>query len=136
MKLPCFRLRSLMMTVAGLAVVVGLGLRSARLRELAKYHHDRKLHYSVLALILGRCGSFDGLDELCTIELTPEGASVRPASPEAEQILKLRARERAVQKRALEDLAAYHARCAHRVERAASRPWLSVSIDPPPPEPH
>jgi hypothetical protein len=136
MRLRRCRLRSLMMTMAGITVLLGLGIRSAHLRERAKYHHDLDLFHSVLAdLTTGHCGNVAGTDELLTIELTAEGASLRPASAEAEKILKSLATQRAAGKRLNENLSAYHARCAHRFEQAALIPWLPVSIDPPPPEP-
>jgi hypothetical protein len=107
-------------------------LRSVFLIERAKAHHHRELYYSLLAGLIGRCGTADDLDELLTIELTPAGASVRPKSVEAERILNLRRADLAVKKRQFAELSACHARCALRLERAARRPWLSVSLGPPP----
>ena len=129
MSLSRFRLRSITIVVAVLALLMGFGIRSARLRNRAYFHYQQKLVHSSLAALSGRCG----LDEdLITVELTPDGASIRSASPQADQTLKLRDARRAARKKVDEKLSAYHALCARRFRHAAFRPWLAVSIDPPP----
>jgi hypothetical protein len=137
MKLPHFHLRLLMVILAGLAVVMGLGIRSARLRERSQYHNRLATDYTVRAGLIIQCAGGDGTDEvLMTIELTPGGgATFRPVSPEAERILQVNEMKRAARQRAYEELAAYHTRCAHEFARAAWRPWLSVSVYPAPVEP-
>jgi hypothetical protein len=135
MRNRCFRVRSLMIAVAGIAIALGLGLRSVKLLERAKEHHRSELVHSAVAALGGRCGIGDDLDELLTFELTPAGALIRPKSPDAERALKLRAAQIAVRKREHEELSAYHARCARQLEHAAWRPWLSVFLAAPPIDP-
>jgi hypothetical protein len=120
-----------MIAVAGIAIALGLVLRSGRLLERAKEHHRLELIHSVLADLVGRCGTADGTDDLLTIELTPGGALVRPKDADAERTLKLHAAQVAVRKRENHELGAYHARCARQLERAAWRLWRSVSLGAP-----
>jgi len=131
-RMPRFHLRSVMMIVAGLAVVMGLGVRSAHFRERSQYHRDLARSYRLLAWLLYQCGT----DKLLTLELKPGGGAIlRRISPEAERKLNELANRKAVRKAALERLGAYHDRYARSYEGAALRPWTIVTVDPPPPEP-
>jgi hypothetical protein len=43
--------------------------------------------------------------------------------------------ERVADRRLNQKTAEYHATSKHKYERAASRPWVPIASDPPPPEP-
>src|SRR5262245_37419449 len=94
MRRPRFRLRSLMMAVAAVAVLTGLGVRADRLRQRARYHREQERYYGFLAFMMDyRCATMERTEELLAVEETPGGGlSIRPASPEAERLLEARAR--------------------------------------------
>jgi hypothetical protein len=135
MRLPRYRLRTPMVILAGMALVMGLGLRAFRLRERSRFHHDRESFFRLLSTP-NRCATGDFQDGLLKVVDGPDGFSeVRPASPRAESILKEREVRRAARKRAFAALQAYHKRRARAFERAWLLPWASVPFDPPPSEP-
>jgi hypothetical protein len=119
-----FRIRSLLIAAAVIAIVLGLRFhsRAMQLREHAKKHRQLELLHSALGDVLGRCGCGGNLDELLTIEITPAGADVRPKSECARRILELRKAELAARKQEHRRISAYHARCARLLECAA---WLT-----------
>jgi hypothetical protein len=134
MRRPRFRLRTLMIIVAAIAVATGYRLRADRLRERAKYHRLQELVHETL-LYHGGCSlGVDDWEVLQVIERTPSGVDVRLASPEAALILAARALQRPAKLERYRKLATYHARLARELERSALCPWLPVSNDPPPPE--
>jgi hypothetical protein len=117
-------------------VLFGLGIRSARFGGLAEYHQGQEQFCSIVALVKGRCGTGDGTADLLTVVEGPGGGwEVRAVSTEAGRLLEELGRRRSDCKRAYERLAGYHARRARLYRRAASRPWLSVAAESPPPLP-
>jgi hypothetical protein len=135
MRRPRFRLRTLMIVVAAIAVAMGYKLRADRLRERAKYHRLQELVHETLLYDGGCSFGVDDWEALQVIERTPCGADVRPASPEAALILEARALQRPAKLERYRKLAADHAGRARDLEHSALRPWLPVSNDLPPPEP-
>jgi hypothetical protein len=87
MKILRVEVRALMAMVAGLAIMMGLGIRSARLQELSVYHYRLASDYSARSTLIDKCGN--GADELLmTIyQLPGGGVTLRLVSPEAERIL-------------------------------------------------
>jgi hypothetical protein len=137
MRLPTrCRLRSLLAATAVVAVLLGLGVRSARFGGLAEYHQRQEQFSSFVALLQGRCGTGDGTADLLTVVEKPgRGWEVLAVSTEAGRLLEELGRRRSDCRRAYERLAGYHARRARLYRRAASRPWLSVTAESPPPLP-
>ena len=137
MRLPTqCRLRSLLAATAGVAVVVGLGVRSGRFGRLAEYHQGQEQLYSLAALLANHCGTGDGTDDLVTFVEKPGGGwEIHPVWTEAERRLEQLGRRRSECKRAYERLAGYHARRARLYRHAAAFPWLSVPAESTPPLP-
>lgn len=68
-----YRLRSLLAAIAGVAVVLGLGVRWSRMSGLAHRHQQQEQIFSTLALLVSHCGYGDGTHDLLTVVKTPGG---------------------------------------------------------------
>jgi hypothetical protein len=95
------RLRSLLTATAGVAVVFGLGVRSARFGGLAEYHQGQEQSCSLVALLANHCGTGDSTADLLTVVEKPGGGlEVRAVSTEAERLLEELGRRQPDRKRA------------------------------------
>jgi hypothetical protein len=127
MRLPRvrFTMRVMLIAVAGVALLMG-GLRLLWLRNAYQKAAMAHAAYENLARTLQRMVENEGKDEREL--LTAFGMEVEPESKAIKE-------QRAADARTNQRTAEYHAALKHKYERAASRPWLSLPPDPPPPEP-
>ena len=136
MRLPTqCRLRSLLAATAGVAVVFGLGIRSARFGRIGEYHQGQEQFYSVVAYLAKPCGTGDGTADLLTVVEKPGGGlEVRAVSSEAVRLLEERGRRQSDRKRVYEHRRA--TTCGERdYRRAAALPSAVGPSRAPPPLP-
>jgi hypothetical protein len=111
MRLPRFRLRTMMILVAVVGVIAGIGIvgerRRARFSELADQHRLQVVN--VLEGPTDYDGEFRGDPDVLNLEMRPVTGVVR-----------------------LRDL--WHMAMARKYRRATRYPWLPVEPDPPEPE--
>jgi hypothetical protein len=127
MRLPQlqFKLRGMLIAVASVALLMG-GLRLLWLRSAYRKAAVAHLVLEKVARTLQRIVENEGKDEReAQIDL---GMRVEP---ESEPVLARRAGDARLHQRTAE----YHAALRQKYERAASRPWVPIAPDPPPPEP-
>ncbi len=124
-----------MMIVAAIALVMGLGIRAARLLGLAHDHHRHASAYRDAAMF----GSFRTRDHPGPIyiidELKPGEVVIRLYPPSTARIIKSRAVHRVTPRERASRVAAYHDRRAEELGRSAFCFFLPVSNEAPPPEP-
>jgi hypothetical protein len=120
-----FTLRAMLIAVASIALVLG-GWRLLWLRSIYQKTAIAHAAYEHLARTMQRFVEDEGKDER---EL--EIAFGMNVEPEREEVKAKRAADARVNHRTAD----YHAALKHKYEQAASRPWVPVAPDPPPPEP-
>lgn len=114
-----------MIAVASVGLLMG-GLRLLWLRSVYQKAALAHAAYENLARTLQRMVENEGKDER---ELEIDfGIKVQP---ESEAVIA----KRAADARVNQETAEYHAALKHEYDRAASRPWVPIAPDPPPPEP-
>jgi hypothetical protein len=129
-RLPRFRIRTLMVVVALAGVIAGtlvgcarMAARRQRFNALAKAHGSDELVARSLAKM-----AYDQIDTLAAMRKAEE-ANGNPPDPWDDVIAQ--ARLQATHSCAFAD---YHAALKRKYEHAARRPWLPVPPDPPEPE--
>jgi hypothetical protein len=127
MRLPRvqFKMRGMLIAVASVALLMG-GLRLFRLRSVYQKAAVAHLAHENLARTLQSFVENEGKNER---EL--EIAFGMRVEQESEAVKAKRAADSRLNQRTAE----YHAALKHKYERAASRPWVPIAPDPPPPEP-
>ena len=111
MRPPRFRLRTLLVAVAVVALALGAGMilqRQSILRRTAAYHERMERV---------QAAKVRGIENLARAATTPELA----AETRADAMVEAR-------------IGAHHARLKQKYRRMSTRPWLPVAPDPPPPE--
>ena len=127
MRLPRvrFTVRGMLIAVASIALLMG-GLRLVWLRSVYRKAALAHAAYENLARTLQSMVENDGKDER---ELAI--AIGMKVAPESEAVRAKRAADASVNQKTAE----YHATLKQKYERAASRPWVALAPDPPPPKP-
>jgi hypothetical protein len=120
-----FTVRGMLIAVASVALLMG-GLRLLWLRSVYRKAALAHAAYENLARTLQRMVENDGQEER-ELEIA-FGMKVEPQSEAVKA-------KRAADARMNQETAEYHAALKHKYERAASRPWVPIAPDPPPPEP-
>ena len=123
-----FRVRTLMLAVAILALLLG-GIEAVKLNRLAGAYRKRAAYYAGAETQARKAVQF----------WTANAARCRSRSETAHNFagrLAFRGTAALSEKDARDCtiLAEHNARLRHKWERAAARPWLPVAPDPPPPE--
>jgi hypothetical protein len=127
MRLPRvrFTMRGMLIAVASVALLMG-GMRLLWLRSVYRKAALAHATDENLARTLQRMVKNEGKDER---EL--EIAFGIKVQPESEAVTAKRAADTRVNQKTAE----YHAALKQKYEKAASRPWVPIAPDPPPPEP-
>jgi hypothetical protein len=107
MRLPCvrFTLRTMMITVAAVAVILAIRIETVRMRERSLDYQLRSLDHRLGEMM------WDGSKPTCC--LGPLGLPSATRNPRK---------------------AAYHAAMSRKLSDAALRPWLPVEPNPPEPK--
>jgi hypothetical protein len=127
MKLPRaqFKMRGMLAAVASVALLMG-GLRLLWLSSVYRKAAVAHLAHEHVARTLQRIVENEGKDEresaiALGMRIEPESEAVK-----AKRVADARLNQRTAE---------YHAALRRRYEIAASRPWIPIAPDPPPPEP-
>jgi hypothetical protein len=120
-----FKMRGMLAAVASLALLMG-GLRLLWLSSVYRKAAAAHVAHERLARILQKIVEDEGKDErdlkiAFGVRIEPESEAVK-----AKRVADARLNQRTAE---------YHAALGRKYEIAASRPWIPIAPDPPPPEP-
>jgi hypothetical protein len=128
MRLPRFRLLTLMIAVIVLGLLIGSAVEGDRMLERTRYYrYWAKMHELTESRLRGMLAQTEGEIARCTDPAAVRARWQRSRLSAADMKLFVRDPRRLIRRAAVERReVAYHARMRKRFEAASWRPWLTV----------